>query len=211
MALAVGLAEVDVALRWLATTAPLLTSIAAVTGAVIAVLGYRKWLPEIVGTRKVELAEEIISSFYQARDTIAWARFPGSWGNEAKTREASGLESEQEKAMKDAYFLPIERLRAQGELFSGLQSKKYRAMAYFGPEAAKPFDRLKSVHGEIMTAASMLIRTYRRDERPVKSHERWLEKIGWNDESDSATSLSKEIDSIITQVERFYGHWLIRR
>lgn len=211
MALAIGLAEVDVAIRWLATTAPLLTSIAAVTGAVIAVLGYRKWLPEIVGTRKVELAEYIISTFYQARDTIAWARFPGSWGNESNTREASGLESWQEKVIKDAYFLPIECLQAQSELFSGLRSKKYRAMAYFGPEAAKPFDRLKSVHSEIMTAASMLIRTYRRDDRTARSHERWLEKIGWNDESGSAISLSKEIDSIISQVERFYGQWLMRR
>ena len=78
--------------------------LAAVTGAVIAVLGYRKWLlPKNLDT-KVELAEDIISAFCQARDTITWARLPGSWGNEANTREAADPESECEKSDEGCVF-----------------------------------------------------------------------------------------------------------
>ena len=52
---------IDAIFTWLAARGPAFTAVSAATGAVIAVLGYRKWHPETTGKRKIELAEEILA------------------------------------------------------------------------------------------------------------------------------------------------------
>ncbi|WP_404294276.1 hypothetical protein ACD578_28705 (plasmid) [Microvirga sp. RSM25] len=133
----------DAVFTWIAGKAPVGTAGAAVVDADIAVKGYHKWLPETVGKRKIELAEDVLADFHQVRDIIAWARNPGGFGGEGGTRLSAEGEDPDEKSMKDSYHRTRERLHAEAEVFSRLQSKKYRAIAYFGPDGAKPFQDLK--------------------------------------------------------------------
>jgi hypothetical protein len=44
---------------------PIVTAIAAAIGTGVAVLGYKKWQPESVGKRKIELSDEILADFYE--------------------------------------------------------------------------------------------------------------------------------------------------
>lgn len=202
---------IDYILNWLVVKAPLFTAGAAVTGAVVAILGYRKWFQESVGKRKIELAEDVLADFYKAKEVIAWARFPGGYGSEGGTRQAAEEENPQEKLMKDSYYRTIERLHGEIDLFNGLQSKKYRAMAYFGEEAGQPFQDLKGIHGRVMTAAGMLVRTFRSDREQHRSWEKWEAIIGWGVEPEADDGIANEIDGLIERVESIYGQWLMRK
>ena len=74
--------------------AALLTGIAAIVVAFVAVLGYRKWHLESIGKRKIELAEDIPADFYKARDVIRWACFIGGLEGEGKSRQAREVRAE---------------------------------------------------------------------------------------------------------------------
>lgn len=202
-------ATVETVLNWLLGKAALLTGMAAVVGAAIAVIGYRKWMPESIGKRKSELAEEILAEFYQAREAIAWARIPGGLGSEGRSRQAAEDEGPDEKSVKDSYYRTIEVLHTEGELFSKLQFKKYWAMAYFGPSAGKPFRDLKVIHIHLVTAATELIRIYRKSGKRPPSRDHWEAIIGWSSEAD-ADQIAKDVDNLIVQVEGLFGPWLMR-
>lgn len=152
------LAYLDMVFDWLTARAPLLTGAAAVTGAIVAVLGYRKWHVESIGKRKVELAEEVLAAFYEARDAIAWARHPGGFSSEGRSRPGRENENEEGQSERDAIYRVFERLNDSRDLFARIQSKKYLAMAYFGPAGEQPFQELKSILAEVNAAASTAIR-----------------------------------------------------
>ena len=53
---------------------------------------------------------------------------------------------------------PIERLTQESQLFAELQASRYRFMAYFGEKAARPFDEIRAIHRQVITAADGLVR-----------------------------------------------------
>lgn len=190
---------------------PFITALAAATGAGVAILGYRKWQPESVGKRKIELAEDILAGFYEARDIIEEARLPLSYEGEGSVRERSDNESEDEAKAKDAYYVTIKRLQEHNALFASLLSKQYRAMAYFGNETKNPFDRIKAVRAKIAVAASSLIRHYPRHDRArPAAWDRWEARIGWGVDPDARDEIAEEVEAIIKEVEATYGKWLLR-
>ena len=54
-------------------------------------------------------------------------------------------------------------------MFSELQASRYRFMAYFGEEAARPFEEIRAIHSEVIDSAHNLIRTY--GQEPTGSEE----------------------------------------
>jgi hypothetical protein len=178
----------------------------------VGVWGLNTWRNEIVGRRKLELAEDVLAMFYEARDIFGWVRFPGSFGNEGQTRKAEESETEEEKRYKNALFVPIERLQQHHEFFGKLQSMRYRFIAYFGVEAAQPFDKIKDAHSSIVTSARMLVRTYRRYNEERSDHtnqrERWENDIGWwTREGDD--KLNPMINEAVAAIERTCKPYLI--
>lgn len=204
------LASLDSIINWFVDRAPLFTAAAAVTGATIAVLGYRKWHPESVGKRKIELAEEILADFYRAQEVIRWARHPGGFPGEGETRIAEPDGTPHDKALRDAIYRTIERLQAERQLFSGLLAKKYRAMAYFDKQAAKPFEDLKEIHDRVVRAATMLLRFWGAELPPEAHRDEWETDIGWRGMSEN-DDFSKEVAAVVKRVENFHGGWLMRK
>lgn len=204
------LAALDGIVTWVAAKAPAITALAAGVGATVAVLGYRKWHPESVGKRKIELAEDILADFYRSQEVIRWARFPGGFAGEGETRIAPANETPHEKELRDGIYRTIERLHAERELFTGLQAKKYRAMAYFDKHAAKPFDDIKRIHGDVVRAATMLLRHAGNELAPEKLQDEWETTIGWRGFSET-DQLSNDLEAIVRDVEDFYGAWLMRK
>ncbi len=139
--------------------ADLSQAFAVIVGVFIAVKGINAWRDEMVGRRKAELAEEILAAFYEARDVIKWARFPGGYKGEGETRPPIDGETEEQAQARNTHYIPVESLNQNKELFSKIQSHKYRFMAYFGEEAEKSFADMKSIHSQILVAAGSLIRT----------------------------------------------------
>jgi len=195
---------------WIAPNAPaLLSSLAAMAVAVVAIVGYRKWHKETVGKRKVELAEDILADVYRAQDVFTWARFPGGYRAESETRPKSDSEDEQDSSIKDDYFRTVVRLEEEGHLFSRIQSKKYQSMASFGKETKALFDELKMVHSRIVSAAAMLMKYHSTGK--ASQIEKWEAIIGWSPEPDANDEIAAEIDSIVNRFEETFGQWLLRK
>jgi len=162
--------------------APVFTAGAACTGAWIGWRGLEKWRDETIGKRKAELAEQALMAFYEARDALAWVRAPVGFGGEGESRTPSDGETKTQQKKRNTYFIPIERLTHEKELFARLQSLRYAFAAQFGEAASEPFKAITSVQNEIRTSASVLIGIVYDDDNDrafAKSAEPLLNTIGW--------------------------------
>ncbi|MFA5339395.1 MAG: hypothetical protein WC317_04490 [Candidatus Omnitrophota bacterium] len=123
---------------------------------VIAIYNIDSWRREHKGKRNIELAEETLALFYEARDVIKYIRSP--MGLESETNSITKRDDESEtrfEARKQAsvVFVRYDQNRA---LFNKIHSYRYRFMAQVGKDKAKPFEDLNSIISEIFTAARML-------------------------------------------------------
>jgi hypothetical protein len=152
--------------------------------------------------RRVELAEEALSEFYQAREIIMLARHPASFEGEGRTRTRAGHETEEDSKALDSYYVTIERMSEHKELFSRLYAKRYRFQALFGRDAVKPFDDLFRIRDEVAIAVRMLMRTYRSNPAlPLPAaHDRWEATMGWGTSEDDP--IAKRLDQAVEDIER---------
>lgn len=107
--------------------------------------------------RKVELAEQALALIYEAREVIVAARSPGMREGEGQTRKRPPLEPDDLAKRRDTYFVPIERLNREREVFGRLQALKYPFAAYFGADQAVPLHTMLQVQHEIASASAILI------------------------------------------------------
>jgi hypothetical protein len=136
--------------------------------ALIALLGVNEWRRQTIGKRKIELAEQVLTSFYEARDVFVWVRSPAAFGGEGETRQAEG-EHDDVRRMRNVYFVPIERMQKHGELFARIQGQRYSFMAVFGADAVRPFELLREVQVRISISAQTLIRMVGNDPARVNN------------------------------------------
>jgi hypothetical protein len=136
--------------------ANILASISLIIAAWTVIIGVNAWRREYVGKRRLELAEEVLALFYEARDIISYIRNPFSFAGEGSTRNADPNESPEEKRINDNVYIVFERYNKRQDLFNKLYSMRYRYMARFGKDSAKPFDELNKIVNDIFTSARML-------------------------------------------------------
>lgn len=139
-----------------------------------------RWRQETIGKRRAELAEEVLADFYEAKDIIQAARSPFSRGDEGSSRKKSGTENEHDTGRLNAYYAVAERLHAKSEFFARLSARRYRFVAHFGLEAAKPYDQLREAYNEVIVAVQMLLMTERRqrlDDSAVEEERDWQKTI----------------------------------
>jgi hypothetical protein len=183
---------------WVEADGTLLTGVATVLAGIAALRGLSAWRLETVGRRKAELAEEVLAQFYRARDILTWARFPIRKDDQqvaALAGETTHDASERRRA-----FAPVERLAQESQIFSDLQASRYRFMAYFGEEAARPFDEIHALQTEIVSAADKLIRAQGKPETHETKAGRgaWESAIGWGlaEEDRVAQRLARAVKDI---------------
>ena len=150
--------------------------------------------------RRYDLAEQILSSAYEVRDALSWARVRVVLKGEGGTRQASGPENPVLKENRNSAFIPIERLTANAKAFAALQTAQDTAGAHFGPCAVSAIIALFAEHRTIAAASSSLI-----------------EHAAWNDDpsgdialqpfrdelwdTGKATSARQRIDAAIQHLE----------
>lgn len=134
----------------------ILRTIAIVAGAGVAFYGIWSWRTELSGKLRYQLAEEALSLFYQSRDLIRAIRNPMGGTEEGKTRKENPAETpDQKRAFDQAYVLWERYLRHQ-EVFSRINTLRYRFMAVFGKTAAKPFEMLDDIIRRFVVAVQIL-------------------------------------------------------
>jgi hypothetical protein len=191
-------------MTWIETTATVAQALAVTAAGIAAVWGLTTWRREMTARRRAELAEQTLAMFYEARDVISWARFPGSFRDEGSSREKGTAETEHEIHYKDAMYVPVERLNQKSEFWGRFDAGRYPLMAVFGAKAAKPFDEVRKARNRVMLSARWLIRTYGEvdEDRPDRQQrrEKWEGHI-WGDGPDEEDELAKQVDDAVSAIE----------
>lgn len=188
----------------------ILQSISVIIAAIVVIFGINAWRREYIGKRNVDLAEEVLALFYEARDVIRYIRSPFGVVGEGSTRSSDPKESPEEKQINDGAYVVFERYSKRQDLFNKIYSMRYRYMARFGKDSAKPFDDLNKIVNEIFSSARMLA-YYRRDqsyrtwqnEEEFKQHLKEMreqEAIFWEMSPDK-DPIKPRLDAAIADIE----------
>jgi len=190
--------------------ANILESISLIIASWAVIVGVNAWHREYVGKRRLELAEEVLSLFYEVRDVIRYIRNPFGYGGEGSTRNASPNESPEEKQINDNAYVVFERYNKRQDLFNKLYSMRYRYMAQFGKDSAKPFEDLQKIINDIFISARMLPHYWKE-----QGHRQWKndaefqrhlnemhehEAIFWEMTSDR-DKITPRVDAVISDIE----------
>ncbi|MFV0662271.1 hypothetical protein [Denitromonas sp.] len=135
------------------------------------IYGFDAWRREHIGIRRIGLAEDILSLFYQARDAISDIRSPFGFSGEGSSREPAPGEMEEHREALDSAYILIERYKKHSELFSKIGALRYRAMAQFGSDSEAPFQQLNEIQNKLFVAAHRMARLRTTSDWPHASQE----------------------------------------
>ena len=187
--------------------AALIREISLLIGIWVAIYGIDSWRREHTGKRQIELAEETLTLFYEAKDVITYIRHPASYSSETDNLARGEDEPEEKyKARKQASIV-FKRYNEHQELFNRIHSMRYRYMAQIGKDQSKPFDELRKIINEIFISARMLSRLWAQDhfrtDEQRKKHYESIEKheaVFWEglEEEDP---INPRLEKLITEIE----------
>jgi len=173
----------------------IINTIAIIAASGVAIYGINAWRKEFQGKRKIELAEEVLVLFYEAKDAVRAIRNPVGYSGEVSTRNHLN-----EPLVVRAFY---ERYEKRQEVFNKLYSKRYQFMARFGSDKTKPFKDLKEIMDDMYIAARTLVRIseYHGNDRDknVKDEIRKNELCILS--SDADDPIATRMDKVISDIE----------
>jgi len=178
-------------------------TLAIVIASIVAICGINAWRKEFRGKREIELAEEVLALFYEAKDAIRAIRNPISFQGEGKTRQAEENETPIEKEARDRVYFIYERFEKRQKVFNKLHAKRYQYMARFGRDSSKPFEDLREILIDIQVSANSLARIWstvgdtpnQGTVEQIKKHESIIQSIGTDDPIDT------RVEKVISDIE----------
>ena len=135
-------------------------------------------------TRRLELAQDALALFHEARDILEAIRSPFGFESEAARREPIPDEPEELKDILDGAFVLVRRYESRAETLSKSRSLRYRFLAQFGPESAKPFDLLDEAIRHVRHATSRLTGVWLQAFRHAKHQGDSQKMREWIDDAD---------------------------
>ncbi|MCX4186663.1 hypothetical protein [Methylophaga sp. OBS4] len=124
------------------------------------VSGVGAWKREFIGKRRIELAEEVLATFFEIKDVIAAIRNPFSSSDEGSSRKKGENETEQEADLLDRGYIVFERFEGRKEAFVRFNTLKYKFMAAFGAETEDIFIESNRILNSIFSSARQLATYY---------------------------------------------------
>jgi hypothetical protein len=191
-------------LAWWGQIAPLVQMVVVLITAFVAVRGLSAWRAQMVGKRKVEIAEQVLVNFYAARDVFQWVRTSSFGAGEGESRKPSEPEPDQVRQMRNVYYIPIERLVREKELFAKLNAQRYEFTAYFGKQNITAFQSITNIHNSIIADAQLLVRIAQYDAAllPVMTaRDEMLNRLGWG-KAERPDDTDKAIDAAVSKIEQ---------
>ncbi len=170
-----------------------------------AIWGVWQWRRQLIAERRMQIAEEGLSAFYEAQDVIRAARSPLSVGGEGRSwRDGEQTKDERpELGRVDGYFAPAERLFKEKEFFAKLRALQYRFQAVFGPQTGQHFLTVWKVRNRIIISSETLAHTSFESIKGAKPIEQELRKsweadIWWRNQDDN---ISVTMDTVVQEME----------
>ena len=130
---------------WNLETLQVIRDISVVATSIVAILSISAWKREFKGKRDMELAEEVLCLFYKAERAIEAIRYPLYDLAQGQTREPEKDETPERKQARDRAYVVFKKIMEHGDVFDELYKMRFRFMARFGREKAKPFDEIKRI------------------------------------------------------------------
>jgi hypothetical protein len=179
----------------------IISTSAIVAASIVAIYGINAWRKEFQGKRKIELAEEVLALFYEAKDAVSAIRNPLGYVGEGSSRKPQEGETPRQKEARDRTYVVYERYDKRKEVFNKLHSLRYQFMARFGVKEGKPFEDLRHILIEIQVAANMLAEIWSLDRRSedTEKQRREHESIIWEHGRDD--SIKIRLEKIISDME----------
>ena len=184
-------------------------SVSVILASLFAIYGFDAWRREHIGKRRIELAEETLALFYQAKDAIGAIRNSFGFEGEGTTRVPGPNEKPEHKAALDQAYVLIERYNRHSELFSRIHSLRYRVMAQLGVEAAQPFDALNRIVNELILSSRRMARLNKQRDRfnetkdsEEKRHNEYLEVMNIYYSGAEDDPISPRVQQAVEDIER---------
>ncbi len=183
----------------------LIYAVATCFAAVVGIWGVRSWRREFRGKRQIELAENVLALFYQAKDAINAIRNIFGYMGEGSTRQPEENETKEQKEARDKAYVADERFKKHQEVFNKLSTMRYRFMAEIGKKQAEPFDEIRKIINEILIAARMLAelwapRSRRHYDEEKQAQTKKYEAIFWW--QGSKDDISKRVDEVVADMDK---------
>jgi hypothetical protein len=185
----------------------ILESVSIIIASLTASLGILAWRSAERWKRKYELAEEVLTKFYESQQIIRIIKSPFGVGNEGKSRERNINESMEESAIHDRAYIVYERFEKNKDIIEKLQSLKFRFISHFGKENEKLFVELTKIINEIFSAsqeiASISLDKYARMDRIEKGKRiKELHQIIYSTHKNEDDPIEKRVTKFIGDVEK---------
>jgi len=142
---------------WIEILARILEAFSIAVTAYFATRSLNAWRNETIGRRKLDLADAILVAGHNARDALAYIRRPISCEAEGTKRGRDATEEASVARLKDAYYVPYERVQKTADVFADLAKNKFLAETYFGRDVEEAIDVLLRVRNEVLSAADILM------------------------------------------------------
>lgn len=185
-----------------------LRDISLLIGIWVAIYGIDSWRREHKGKREIELAEDVLALFYEARESVKYLRHPFSPAGECDDVEKQPNESESEWHARRNASVVFKRYNERKDLFNRLYAMRYRFMAQVRPDKAQPFEELNKIVHEVLIAARMLARLWPRNhfrtEEQYEQHMKQTEKhegVLWEGLSDE-DPINPRLDAVVASIDK---------
>jgi len=170
--------------------------------AVPAFRGLNSWRVQLLGKKKIELAEEALVLAYELQTGIEFARHAASFTGEGEERPNREQEPEGRRSLNDSYYSRISRLADNDEHFARLRTLRMLFRAYFGDEAQEAFKTFITTRNQISIAVGMLINRTDQPGYPQNLIDNYQNVI-WDHSTDEAPDeLSQTINDAVAEIER---------
>lgn len=188
----------------------IIQALSVTTASIVAVYGISSWRRETKWKRKYELAEEVLSCFYDISERFDIIRNPAGFVGEGQTRKRSEYETPSESKILDNAYVVIERYEREKAPFIKLKSLKYRFMVLYGKEAGEPFNEIVRLTNKLFFASHRLGRRYWKDQGKKQLTQQQFERhllemeeqeaIFWADYGDK-DEFKLEVNQTIAKIE----------
>jgi hypothetical protein len=202
---------------YISITKDVLTGVAAITAAVVAVLGLQAWKKQLKGKVEYELARRVLREVFNVRDAIRYVRNPFQMGGEI------------DRAVKEAGIdldprSPEFRAKSEAAVYQGRWKQLYKAMSKLELELLEAevswgdeiLNRVKRLRQCIATLnAKIWLHTYNLEHPPRTENEstrREQEEITriiyWESEDPTKDSFANEVKNAVDGIAQFLKPYL---
>lgn len=179
-----------------------LQTLAVIAASIAAIIGVSTWRKQMVGRRKMELAEEILTLVYEVQGAMEWVRNPAGWSSEGQSRPGRADEPDEGlQRLKDAYYVPAERLSHLDEEFARLRVLRHKAKAYFGHDLEEALAVFHRVRNDVSTAVHMLLATASDDQVEGGLRKEWDRKARNMGTTDHPDEIVAHLEAAVSTIE----------